>query len=447
MNKRPEPLPKLILIGISNPYRDALANWAAGQQVDVVSCDKPIELEMASGPALCVYESPEPENLVNRISVLRKSIRSAPLVILSPAISMAETVQLVEAGARDVIQIPESASQVVARVAARATSLNPGNRDHRLIGRGFAMRGVHRELAAVAPTDSVVLITGETGTGKGLAARIIHDLSRRNDHAFVQVDCSSLAEPLIESELFGHERGAFTGATGTRIGRFEAAERGTIFLDEIGELNMVLQSKLLRVLHDCVYERVGESKTRIMSARVVAATNRDLEAEVRAGRFREDLFFRLNVFRIEMPPLRERLEDLPNLVEIGLEKIATRLMVPLPTIPDSFYERLATHRWPGNVRELMNLLERFLVQHHAGLFDASRLAHLLDFHSPEPTPSPCESQLLPPAGSDAERALLAETLAATGGNISRVARRLGLARSTLRYRLNRHDLASLIPID
>jgi DNA-binding NtrC family response regulator len=445
--KRPKPLPKLILIGVSSCYHGAFSNWAAGQEIDVVSCDKPIGFKAASDPALCVYESPAPENLVDRIHALRKSVRSAPLVILSPAISMAETVELIEAGVRDVIQIPDSATKVVARAAARATSINLRSPDRPLIGRSFAMRNVRRELAAVAPTDSVALITGETGSGKGLAARFIHDLSRRNDHPFIQVDCSSLSESLIESELFGHERGAFTGATGARVGRFEAAERGTIFLDEIGELNMTLQSKLLRVLHDCVYERVGESKARTMSARVVAATNRDLEAEVRAGRFREDLFFRLNVFRVEMPPIRERLEDLPSLVEAGLEKIAARLMVRVPALPDSFCERLATHSWPGNVRELMNLLERFLVQHHAGLLDASKLADLLDFRHHELSPSPCEPQRLPTAGSDAERAVLAEALAATGGNISRVARRLGLARSTLRYRLNLHDLGSLIPID
>jgi transcriptional regulator with GAF, ATPase, and Fis domain len=261
------------------------------------------------------------------------------------------------------------------------------------------------------------------------------------------VDCASLAEPLIESELFGHERGAFTGATGARKGRFEVAEHGTIFLDEIGELSLRLQAKLLRVLHDCVYERVGESKTRTMSARVVAATNCNLEDAVRAGRFREDLFFRLNVFRVQMPPLRERLEDLPDLVKIGLKQIAARLSLPVPAVPGSFYRQLASHSWPGNVRELMNLLERFLVQHHAGLLDSSAPACWLERPITGLPTTPPEPPAHPVAGSAAERVVLAEILAATGGNISRVARRLGLARSTLRYRLKLHDLAALIPSD
>ena len=199
----PEPAPKLILIGVSNPYRNAFKNWAAQQQVSVVSRDEPIDLGGTIDPALCIYESAVREDLINSIPALRKSIRAAPLVILTPAISMAATVQLMETGVQDVIEIPDSASDVVERAATRAIRLDLGSRGHLLVGRGSAMRRVRGELAAVAPTESVVLLTGETGTGKGLAARIIHDLSRRKEHAFVQVDCYSncLAAIVVDPPL------------------------------------------------------------------------------------------------------------------------------------------------------------------------------------------------------------------------------------------------------
>jgi transcriptional regulator with PAS, ATPase and Fis domain len=263
----------------------------------------------------------------------------------------------------------------------------------------------------------------------------------------VDVNCAAIPETLIESELFGHERGAFTGAMGARAGRFEIAQDGTIFLDEIGELKPALQAKLLRVLHDREYERIGSSNTRSMSARVIAATNRDLDLEVQSGHFRRDLYFRLNVFRIEMPPLRERLEDLPGLVETGLANLEKRLRVRVPPISGSFYELLAAHSWPGNVRELMNLLERLAIRHHAGLLGQSSMDDLLDFSAHGPKRSERVPQVLPAPRSEQERAVFEAELSAAGGNISRVARRLGIARSTLRYRLARYDLDSLLPRD
>jgi DNA-binding NtrC family response regulator len=432
---------------VSNPYRDAFSRWAAEQNIEVVSCARHTALGQSTDTSLCVYESMKGEDLVNSIPALAKIIRAAPLVVLASRISISATVQLVRAGVEEVIEIPASAPDVLARAAARATSLSIGAPDRLLVGSGPAMRKVRRELAAVAPIATTVLITGETGTGKSLVARALHDLSSEEERPFVHVDCSSLAESVIESELFGHERGAFTGAMGTRAGRFEIAQDGTVFLDEIGELKPALQAKLLRVLHDRVYERVGSSTTRRMSARVVAATNCDLELAVQSGAFRRDLYFRLNVFRIAMPALRERLEDLPGLVETGLENLAKRLRMRVPPIPGSFYERLAAHSWPGNVRELMNLLERLLVRHRAGLFEESSIDDLLDFREHGTQHRNHEPGTLPAPGSEQERAIFEAELAATGGNISRVARRLGIARSTLRYRLARYDLDSLLPRD
>jgi DNA-binding NtrC family response regulator len=434
-------------MNVSIPYRDAFSQWAAEQNIEVVTCARHAALGRPADTSLCVYESMEGEDLINSIPALLKIIRAAPLVILAPRISISATVQLVRAGVQEIIEIPASAPDVLARAAARATSVGIGSSDHSLVGSGPAMTRVRRELAAVAPIATTVLITGETGTGKGLAARALHDLSSREERPFVQVDCSSLAESVIESELFGHERGAFTGAMGARAGRFEIAQDGTVFLDEIGELKPALQAKLLRVLHDRVYERIGSSNTRLMSARVIAATNRNLDLEVQSGNFRRDLYFRLNVFRIEMPPLRERLEDLPGLVETGLENLGRQLRVRVPPISASFYELLAAQSWPGNIRELMNLLERLLIRHHAGLLDESSMGDLLDFPVHSPQNRDRVPKELPAPGSEQERAILESELAAAGGNISRVARRLGVARSTLRYRLARYDLDSLLPRD
>lgn len=311
-----------------------------------------------------------------------------------------------------------------------------------------AMQRIRREVEAVASLQSTVLITGETGTGKGLLARSIHDHSNRKDRPFVHVDCAALAANLIESELFGHERGAFTGATERRSGRFEAAGDGTIFLDEIGELSPRLQSKLLHVLQDRSFERVGGSKPLRMTARVIAATNRDLESDVRQERFRADLLYRLDVFRLTLPPLRERGEDIPGLIESGLKTIARELRLLPPSLSGEVLERLQHQEWPGNVRELMNVLERLVIRHGAGLLDDLTLDQLIPRQPQNGAPSQSPNvSALPAAGSATEREILEAALASSGGNVARVARRLGIPRSTLRYRLALHDLKSLIPTD
>ncbi len=310
------------------------------------------------------------------------------------------------------------------------------------------MARIAREVEAVAPLRSTVLITGETGTGKGVIAGRIHECSNRKDRPFVHVDCAALAANLIESELFGHERGAFTGAVDRRIGRFEAAGNGTIFLDEIGELPLSLQSKLLHVLQDRSFQRIGGTTPLRMSARVIAATNRDLEAEVRQGRFREDLLYRVDVFRLELPPLRERVEDLPGLIEKGLARIADELQLRPPSLPDVVLQRMQHHPWPGNVRELFNVLERLVIRHGASLLDDLSLDQLFSVHSQNVGPSRFRPfGPLPAAGSEAERDILEAELAESGGNVARVARRLGMARSTLRYRLALHNLKYLMPTD
>jgi len=238
-----------------------------------------------------------------------------------------------------------------------------------LVGQSAALRHIVSQIDLVAPTDASVLILGETGTGKELVAREIHRRSRRKDKALVRVNCASIPKDLYESEFFGHARGAFTGAIKDRAGRFETAEGGTIFLDEIGEVPLELQSKLLRVLQEKRYERVGEDRTRLADVRIVGATNRDLKKEVAAGRFREDLYYRLNVFPIQVPPLRERTDDIPLLAKHFIELSVKELRCPKPRLTRASIVKLQNYDWPGNIRELRNVIERAVIISRGGPLD------------------------------------------------------------------------------
>src|SRR5688572_10834208 len=230
-----------------------------------------------------------------------------------------------------------------------------------IIGRSKALGRVLREIETVAPTDSTVLISGETGSGKELVARAIHQLSTRRGHAFVKLNCAAIPTGLLESELFGHEKGAFTGAINQRIGRFELANRGTVFLDEVGEIPLELQPKLLRVLQEREFERLGSTRTLRTDARLIAATNRDLAALADEQKFRQDLYYRLNVFPIHVPPLRERREDIPTLVRHFAQQFARRMKKTIETIPAETMAALTEYDWPGNIRELQNLIERAVI--------------------------------------------------------------------------------------
>jgi sigma-54 dependent transcriptional regulator, flagellar regulatory protein len=248
----------------------------------------------------------------------------------------------------------------------------PGAHRFRPSGASRAMRAVHRLVEQVAPFDTNVLILGESGTGKEMVARHIHELSGRAAHPFVPVNCGAIPADLLESELFGHEKGAFTGALSTRLGRFEFAEGGTLFLDEIGDMSLQMQVKLLRVLQERTFERVGSNKTMRCNVRIIAATHRDLEAAIVAGRFREDLYYRLNVFPLQMPPLRERLDDLPVLIEHLVQRLGQSGGRKIQFDPSAM-ECLARNRWPGNVRELANLLERLAILFPAQTITAADL--------------------------------------------------------------------------
>lgn len=235
-----------------------------------------------------------------------------------------------------------------------------------IIGQSPALQKVLTQIATVAPTEANVLVLGESGTGKELVARAIHDLSARKEHPLVRVNCASIPKDLFESEFFGHVRGAFTGAIKDRVGRFELADEGTLFLDEVGEIPPDLQSKLLRVLQEGQFERVGDERTRSVKVRLIAATNRDLLAEAKAGRFRLDLYYRLSVFPIEVPPLRERLDDVAILAQHFIQQAARRLGVPPPRLAKFHAQDLQSYDWPGNVRELQNVIERAVILARGG---------------------------------------------------------------------------------
>jgi formate hydrogenlyase transcriptional activator len=306
-----------------------------------------------------------------------------------------------------------------------------------IIGRSAAVRRVLREIETVAPTDSTVLISGETGSGKELVARAIHRLSARRDQAFVKLNCAAIPTGLLESELFGHEKGAFTGAIAQRIGRFELANRGTVFLDEIGEVSLELQPKLLRVLQEREFERLGSARTLKTDARLVAATNRDLAAMVEAQAFRQDLFYRLNVFPIHVPALRERREDIPMLVRHFAQQFARRMKKSIETIPTETMTALVEYDWPGNIRELQNLIERAVI-----LSPGPTLTVPLSAASPRAEEAPRTEKGETLRASERRHVLAALessnwVLAGPNG----AAARLGMKRSTLQFRMRKLGLA------
>jgi len=305
-----------------------------------------------------------------------------------------------------------------------------------VIGHSNALRSVLREIRMVAPTDSTVLIYGETGTGKELIAHAIHELSPRRANTFVKLNCAAIPTGLLESELFGHERGAFTGAIGQRIGRFEVANHGTAFLDEIGEIPLELQPKLLRVLQEREFERLGSTRTLRTDARLIAATNRDLAAMVEEQRFRSDLFYRLNVFPVRVPPLRERREDIPLLVWHFARQFAGRMKRHYESISPETMNALCEYDWPGNIRELQNLIERAVILCPGpGLRVPVRDLHHRIITLPSSGHSGQHQTL-----EEAERAHILRTLKEVRwvvGGPNGAAARLGMNRSTLQFRMKK----------
>jgi formate hydrogenlyase transcriptional activator len=297
-----------------------------------------------------------------------------------------------------------------------------------IVGSSPALQSTLQQARVVAPTDSTVLLYGETGTGKELFASLIHDLSRRAGGPFVRLNCAAIPEGLLESELFGHEKGAFTGAVAQRVGRFEAANHGTLFLDEIGDIPLSLQSKLLRVLQEQEFERLGSTRTIQVNVRVIAATNRDLSQLVEEQLFRMDLFYRINVFPINLPPLRERREDIAGLARHFVHDCAARMHRPVPTIPPDAIQAMTDYSWPGNVRELQNIIERAVIISEDGVLRIPLFERKRNI-------SDCGNTL-----NEVERDHILQTLDKTGwvlGGAAGAAHHLGLKRTTLISKMKR----------
>ena len=313
------------------------------------------------------------------------------------------------------------------------------SRDRNIIGHSPAMQKVYDLIAQVAETKTNVLVSGESGTGKELVARAIHEQSSRNEAPFIAINCGAIPENLLESELFGHVKGAFTGAVQTKEGLFEAASGGTLFLDEIGELTQPLQVKLLRALQERTVRRVGDTVDRKIDVRIVSATNRRLEEEVAAGRFREDVYYRLNVIQLELPPLRERIEDIPLLTEHFIQVFAEELGKEVVGMEPAAYEVLCAYAFPGNVRELENLVERAVALSREPLIGCDLLPPSVTRARPsEATPRISEEGVdLEALVADYERSLLREALSMSQGVKKRAARLLGVSFRSFRYRLEK----------
>jgi formate hydrogenlyase transcriptional activator len=302
--------------------------------------------------------------------------------------------------------------------------------DH-IVGNSPALEAVLKKVERVAPTSATVLIQGETGTGKELLAKAIHNISPRYDRPFVKVNCAAIPLDLLESELFGHEKGAFTGAIAQRIGRFELADKGTLFLDEVGDIPRLSQPKLLRVLQEQEFERLGSGRTHHVDVRVVAATHRDLEQMVKSNEFRSDLFYRLNVFPVLLPPLRARYEDIPALVTHFVDFYGRRIGKPIQQIPEETMSALRSYAWPGNVRELQNLIERGVILSHDGVL-------------PNPLPSNHQETVTVISKSntlkEVDRALILQVLETAAwmiGGPEGAAAKLGVKRTTLIYKMKK----------
>jgi two-component system nitrogen regulation response regulator NtrX len=396
--------------------------------------------------------SPGPDGLAV-LQRLRTDLPDLTVIMMSGKASLTDAVRATKLGAFQFLEKPLSPEAVLTTVRA-ALDLARARADNRalraelpagaeIVGDGAAMREVQAFIARVAPTPARVLVTGESGTGKELVARAIHARSPRAARPMVSVNCAALPRELVESELFGHEKGAFTGAVSRQEGRFELADGSTLFLDEIGDLPPDAQAKLLRVLEDGAVQRLGARSARTVDVRVVAATNRNLQRDVAEGRFREDLFFRLNVVPIRVPPLRERLDDLPALAAHFAALAGARCARRPRAFGPEALARLRAHHWPGNVRELANLIERLTIIGGEGAVWPAEINAVLG-NVPLPTPhSPAVSGEcgLVDALDDYERQLIEQALSGAGGNVAEAARRLHTDRANLYRRMKRLGLS------
>ncbi|HHW44598.1 response regulator [Desulfofundulus thermobenzoicus] len=412
---------------------------------------KGLELIREKQPNLVILDLKMPE--MDGLEVLKKAREiqpRMPVIMLTAHGTIETAIEAMKMGAADYLTKPFDLDELKLvikqnlRVSQLTTEVNflrselTRKYTNMLVGNSPAIREVVSLIERVAASNATVLITGESGTGKEVTAVSIHQNSPRREGPFVAINCAALPEQLLESELFGHEKGAFTGATSRKLGRFELADRGTIFLDEIAEMPLPMQAKLLRVLQEMSFERIGGTETIRVDVRVIAATNRDLARAIEKGQFREDLYYRLNVFQIHMPPLRERKEDIPLLAEHFLQQFRPTYMVN--KISPGAMELLSKYHWPGNIRELKNVIERAAI--------ICQGEEILPDHLPKEllTPAREGSDLVvrfPDQGislEQLEKELIVKALEKSGGNQTRAAQLLGITRSALLYRAQKYGI-------
>ena len=375
---------------------------------------------------------------------LREKSPETPVIVLTAYGSVSTAVEAIKLGAEEYLtkplKSPEELRIVVEKVLSRRALLDRSLLHQQetdaafpsdVVAESESMKQIFRLAGQVAPQPSTVLLTGESGTGKEVVARFIHRRSPRRDRAFVAVNCAAIPETLLESELFGHEKGAFTGATQTRRGRFELADGGTLFLDEIAEMGSNLQAKFLRVLQEQRFERIGSDRSIAVDVRVIAATNKDLTQAIAGKSFREDLYYRLSVFPIHIPPLRERREDILPLAELFARSIAVRMGKPVPSLAQEASEFLQKHDWPGNVRELANAIERALIVSQSAVIEKDDL----------PMKGEPSMDSRPGLLAQVEKKTIMESLARNGGDRRATSEELGISLRTLQYRLKEFAIA------
>ena len=414
-----------------------------------------VALAVESEPDLALVDLMMPGELdgMGVLTALRERVPDVPVVMMSGRAGLSDAVRATKLGAFTFLEKPLTPEGVLLALAS-ALELRHARRETRtlradlglaseMIGNSLALRRVREMIAKVAPSDARVLITGESGTGKELVAAAIHGGGSRKDRPFVRVNCAAIPRDLVESEMFGHERGSFTGATERRIGRFELADRGTLLLDEVGDLGAEAQAKLLRAIESGEIERVGGSKPIRVDVRILSATNKDLTRAVADGTFREDLYFRLNVIPLPIPPLRERPDDIPALVRHFSQVHRGRTGQPLTSWSAGALDTLARHRWPGNVRELANIVERLAILHPGREVTSEEIREVLPSgpgRLAEPAALPNAAVLdasLTDTLDEYERVLITRALSVAGGNIAEAARRLQTDRPNLYRRMKR----------
>jgi DNA-binding NtrC family response regulator len=458
----PEDNPCVYVVDDDRSIRDSLSNLIRSMGFNVqtfASAQAFLTSQRPGGPSCLVLDVQLPG--LSGLDLQRELARDdvqIPIIFITGHGDIPMTVQAMKAGAIEFLTKPcrdDDLLDAIEQAISRGRQLKPcnnepagetpggeddprrGMRFSEIVGHSAALRRVLTAVETVAPTGATVLLAGETGTGKELIARAIHTLSRRRANPFVKLNCAAIPTGLLESELFGHERGAFTGAIGRRIGRFELAHRGTLLLDEVGDLPLELQPKLLRVLQERAFERLGSTRTVYTDARLIAATNTDLEQMVAEKHFRSDLYYRLNVFPIVIPPLRERREDIPPLVQYFVHKYARRLHKRIETIPAQVMAGLMAYHWPGNVRELEHFIERSVILSHEPELQPHLAA--LPLHMPSSS-AVARSANHSATLRDAEREHILRTLEETRWVISGsagAAARLGLKRTTLQAMVKR----------